>query len=159
MNKEKIKLTEQGYESMRQELQHAEKILYEEIPEKLKASKLNGGDLRENKEYMYLQSQQEYYEGEVRRLASILEVAEILPAEEISTEEIGIGSSFILQDLTVMESGTFTLVSPAEVDLDLGKISIASPVGKLLLGKREGDEVVADLPAGKKKFRIVALNP
>jgi len=159
LNKETIKLTEQGYESMRQELKHAEKILYEEIPEKLKASKLNGGDLRENKEYMYLQSQQQYYEGEVRRLTSILEVAEILPADEISTEEIGIGSSFILQDLTVMESGSFTLVSPAEVDLDLGKIWIASPVGALLLGKREGDEVVANLPGGKKKFRIVALNP
>lgn len=158
MNKETIKLTEQGYELMRQELKHAEKILYEEIPEKLKASKLNGGDLRENKEYMYLQSQQQYYESEVRRLTSILEVAEVLPAEEISKEEIGIGSSFILQDLTVMESGTFTLVSPAEVDLDLGKISIASPVGKLLLGKREGDEVAAQLPAGERRFRVVAIN-
>jgi len=158
MNKETIFLTKQGYKLMRQEMEQAQKILYEEIPEKLKASKMNGGDLRENKEYMYLQSQQQYYEREVRRLTSVLEVAEILPEDQISKDEIGIGSSFILLDLTQKESGTFALVSAAEVDLDNGKISVASPVGKLLLGKREGDEVVAELPWGKGKFRVIAIN-
>jgi len=158
MNKETIFLTKQGHELMRQEMEQAQKTLYEEIPEKLKASKMNGGDLRENKEYMYLQSQQQYYEREVRRLTSVLEVAEILPEDQISKDEIGIGSSFILQDLTQKESGTFALVSAAEVDLDKGKISVASPVGKLLLGKREGDEVTAQLPWGKSKFRVIAIN-
>ncbi len=158
MNKETVFLTQQGHDLMSQELEKAQKILYEEIPEKLKASKMNGGDLRENKEYMYLQSQQQYYEREVRRLTSVLEVAEILPEDQISKDEIGIGSSFILQDLTLKESGTFALVSAAEVDLEKGKISIASPVGKLLLGKREGDEVAADLPWGQSKFRVIAIN-
>jgi len=158
MNKETIFLTKQGHELMRQEMEQVQKTLYEEIPEKLKASKMNGGDLRENKEYMYLQSQQQYYEREVRRLASVLEVAEILPEDQISKDEIGIGSSFILQDLTLKESGTFTLVSAAEVDLENGKISIASPAGKELLGRREGDEVVVELPWAKSKFRVIAIN-
>jgi transcription elongation factor GreA len=158
MNKETIYLTKEGYELMRQEMDHAQKILYEEIPEKLKASKMNGGDLRENKEYMYLQSQQQYYEREVRRLTSVMEVAEVLPEDQISKDEIGIGSSFILQDLTMQESGTFTLVSAVEVDLENGKISVASPVGRLLLGKREGDEVTAELPWGTSKFKVIALN-
>ena len=158
MNKETIFLTKQGHELMRQEMEQAQKILYEEIPEKLKASKMNGGDLRENKEYMYLQSQQQYYEREVRRLTSVLEVAEILPEDQISKDEIGIGASFILQDLKQKESGTFILVSAAEVDLDKGKISVASPVGKLLIGKREGAEVTAELPWGKGKFRVIAIN-
>lgn len=158
MNKEKFFLTKEGYALMQQELEHAKKILYEEIPEKLKASKLNGGDLRENKEYIYLQSEQQYYEREVRRLTSILERAEIIPDEEISAEEIGIGSSFILQDLDIMESGTFSLVSPVEVDLEKGKISIVSPVGKALLGKAEGDEVKVDLPSGTTRFRVIAIN-
>jgi len=158
MNKETIFLTKQGHELMRQEMVQAQKILYEEIPEKLKASKMNGGDLRENKEYMYLQSQQQYYEREVRRLTSVLEVAEILPEDQISKDEIGIGSSFILQDLKKKESGTFTVVSAAEVDLEMGKISIASPAGKQLLGKKEGDEVTVELPWGKSKFRVIAIN-
>ena len=158
MNKEAIFLTKQGYELMSQEMEQARKILYEEIPDKLKASKTNGGDLRENKEYMYLQSQQQYYEREVRRLASVLEVAEILPEDQISKDEIGIGSSFILQNLTMKESGNFTMVSAVEVDLENGKISAASPAGKVLLGKREGDEVTVKLAWGKSKFRVIAIN-
>ncbi len=158
MNKETIFLTKQGHELMLEEKEQAQKILYEEIPEKLKASKMNGGDLRENKEYMYLQSQQQYYEREVRRLTSVLEVAEILPEDQISKDEIGIGSSFILQNLTMKESGTFTLVSAVEVDLENGKISVASPAGKELLGKREGDQATIELPWGKSKFRVIAIN-
>lgn len=158
MNQEVVYLTQEGHALMQQELEKAEKILYEEIPEKLKASKLNGGDLRENKEYMYLQSQQEYYEREVRRLQSIMERAEILPEEAIAKDVIGIGTRFILQDLTLKESGSFTLVSPAEVDLDNGKISVASPVGRLLLGKKEGDQVSAKLPWGTSRFRVIAIN-
>jgi len=105
-----------------------------------------------------LMRQQQYYEREVRRLTSVLEVAEILPEDQIAKDEIGIGSSFILQDLTLQESGTFTLVSAVEVDLENGKISVASPVGRLLLGKREGDQVTAELPWGTSKFRVIALN-
>jgi transcription elongation factor GreA len=158
MNKEKVFLTKEGYTLMQQELDQAKKILYEEIPEKLKASKINGGDLRENKEYMYLQGEQQYYEREVRRLTSILESAEVIPDEEISDEEIGIGSRFILQDLEIMESGTFSLVSSVEVDLEKGKVSLTSPVGKALIGKREGDEVKVDLPWGTTRFRVIAIN-
>jgi transcription elongation factor GreA len=158
MNQEVVYLTKEGNALMQQELEKVEKILYEEIPEKLKASKLNGGDLRENKEYMYLQSQQEYYEREVRRLQSILEKAEILSDEATATDSIGLGTRFILQDLTLKESGSFTLVSPAEVDLDNGKISVASPVGRLLVGKKEGDQVTAKLPWGTSRFRVIAIN-
>ena len=156
--KEAIYLTKNGYELMQEELNRAKKILYEEIPEKLKASKISGGDLRENKEYIYLQSEQQYYEREVRRLTSILEAAQVIPEEEIAADEIGIGSSFILQDLEIMESGTFTLVSPAEVDLENGKISIASPAGQALIGKHEGDEVKITLPWGTTHFRVIAIN-
>jgi transcription elongation factor GreA len=158
VTKEAIYLTKEGYDLMKQELDNVEKVLYEEIPEKLKASKLNGGDLRENKEYMYLQSQQQYYEREVRRLRSVLESAEIIPEEDISKDQIGIGSRFILQDLTIKESGEFTLVSSPEVDLEKGKISVSSPVGQILLGKKEGDEVSAELPWGTSKFRVIAIN-
>jgi len=158
MKKETIYLTKDGYELMSQELDQAKRTLYEEIPEKLKASKINGGDLRENKEYMYLQSEQQYYEREVRRLTAILEASEVISDEQISRDAINIGSSFILQDLEIMESGNFSLVSSAEVDLEKGKISVESPVGRALVGKKEGDEVVVELPKGSSRFRVIAIN-
>ena len=158
MEKEATLLTSEGYALIQQELEKAKKILYEEIPEKLKASKMNGGDLRENKEYMYLQSEQQYYEREVRRLTAVTDSAQILPDDEIPNDEIGLGTSFILQDLEIMESGSFSLVSSAEVDLEKGKISVDSPVGKALLGKHKGDKIVVDLPSGKAHFRVITIN-
>jgi transcription elongation factor GreA len=158
MNEETVFLTKQGYRLMHEELEQDKKRLYEEIPDKLKAAKLNGGNLRENKEYMYLQSQQQYYEREVHRLTSVLERAEIIADEDISPEKISVGSSFILQDLGKMESGTFTLVSTAEVDLERGKISVDSPVGKALVGHREGEEISVELSSGLRRFRIIAIN-
>jgi len=158
MEKEVIFLTKEGYALMQQELEQAKKTLYEEIPDKLKASKSNGGDLRENKEYMFLQGEQQYYKREVRRLSEIMEAAEIIPDEEISAEEIGIGTSFILHDLGIRESGTFTLVSPVEIDLEKGKISLSSPVGKALLGKKKGDEIKVKLPWGTAHFKVIAIN-
>jgi transcription elongation factor GreA len=158
MEKEIVFLTKEGHALMQEELDKAKKILYEEIPEKLKASKLNGGDLRENKEYMFLQSEQQYYEREVHRLTSVLDSAEIIPEDQISYDEIGIGTRFILQDMEIMESGTFSLVSSAEVDLEKGKISMDSPVGQALIGKHEGEQVKVELPWGDVHFRVIAIN-
>jgi len=158
MEKEVIFLTKDGHALMQEELNKAKKILYEEIPEKLKASKMNGGDLRENKEYIYLQSEQQYYEREVHRLTTILDSAEIIPEDQISKDEIGVGTNFILQDMEDMESGTFSLVSSAEVDLENGKISVDSPVGEALIGKREGQKVKVNAPGGTFHFRVIAIN-
>ncbi len=158
MEKEVIFLTKDGHALMQEELNKAKKILYEEIPEKLKASKMNGGDLRENKEYIYLQSEQQYYEREVHRLTTILDSAEIIPEDQISKDEIGVGTNFILQDMEDMESGTFSLVSSAEVDLENGKISVDSPVGEALIGKREGQKIKVTAPGGTFHFRVIAIN-
>ena len=119
---------------------------------------MNGGDLRENKEYIYLQSEQQYYEREVHRLTTILDSAEIIPEEEISKDEIGVGTRFILQDMEDTESGTFSLVSSAEVDLENGKISVDSPAGQALIGKREGDKIKVNAPGGTFHFRVIAIN-
>ena len=158
MEKEVIFLTKGGHALMQEELDKAKKILYEEIPEKLKASKMNGGDLRENKEYIYLQSEQQYYEREVHRLTTVLDSSEIISEEDISKDEIGVGTQFILQDQEDTESGTFRLVSSAEVDLENGKISVDSPVGKSLIGKREGQKIKVNAPGGSFHFRVIAIN-
>jgi len=158
MEKEVIFLTKGGHALMQEELDKTKKILYEEIPEKLKASKMNGGDLRENKEYMYLQSEQQYYEREVHRLRTVLDSAEIISEEDISKDEIGVGTQFILQDQEDTESGTFRLVSSAEVDLENGKISVDSPVGAALIGKREGQKIKVNAPGGVFHFRVIAIN-
>ncbi len=156
-NSDQILFTKEGYELMQQEMDSVKKILYEEIPEKLKIAKLHGGEQRENKEYIYLQSEQDYYARELKRLTSVLDQAKIISDDEISQEKISIGSRIVLQDLSIKESGNFTLVSSAEVDLERGKISVDSPVGRALLGKKEGDTILANVPSGKVRVKILSI--
>ncbi|HBR09637.1 TPA: hypothetical protein DD712_00015 [Candidatus Acetothermia bacterium] len=157
-NSDRILFTREGYELMNQEMEEVKKTLYEKIPEKLKTAKLHGGEQRENKEYIYLQSEQDYYVRELKRLTSLLDRAEIISDDEISQEKIGIGARIVLQDLSIKESGDFTLVSSAEVDLERGKISVDSPVGGALLGKKEGDTIAIDAPSGKVRFKVLSIH-
>lgn len=156
-NNEQIVLTQEGYELKKKKLEEYRHILHEELPKKLKMAKEHGAELRENKEYLDLKSQQDFYEAEVRRLEELLEKAKIIDEREISTKAVGIGTRVILKDTRRGETATFELVGPAEVDLEQGKISSGSPLGKALMGHRKGEEVVVETPAGVIKYKILGI--
>jgi transcription elongation factor GreA len=86
---EEIVLTPEGYELKKKKLEEYRRILYEELPKKLKLAKEHGAELRENKEYLDIKREQDYYEAEVRRLEELLEKAVILDESQISTKAVG----------------------------------------------------------------------
>ncbi|HEC63308.1 MAG TPA: transcription elongation factor GreA, partial [Candidatus Acetothermia bacterium] len=139
------------------ELERLERRLYQEIPDRLKEAKVHGGDLRENKEYLYLKEEQEFIEREVRRLRELLDNARIISQEEISSDQVGIGTRVILEDVDSGEFDTYTLVSPVEVDLLQNRIGIDSPVGEALMGHSKGETILVEAPAGKIRYRILGL--
>jgi len=150
-------LTEEGYERKKAELERLEHVLYHEIPEKLRQAKEHGGDLRENKEYVYLKEEQEFADQEVRTLRELLENARIIAEEDIRSDEVGIGTNVMLEDVATKEMATYKLVSPAEVDLMRNQIGIDSPVGTALMGLGKGKTIVVQAPAGKLKYRILGI--
>ncbi|HEC62959.1 MAG TPA: transcription elongation factor GreA [Candidatus Acetothermia bacterium] len=152
-----ILLTKEGYERKKAELERLERRLYQEIPDRLKEAKVHGGDLRENKEYLYLKEEQEFIEREVRRLRELLDNARIISQEEISSDQVGIGTRVILEDVDSGEFDTYTLVSPVEVDLLQNRIGIDSPVGEALMGHSKGETILVEAPAGKIRYRILGL--
>jgi len=154
---QEILLTKEGYERKKAELEKLEKRLYVEIPERLKEAKSHGGDLRENKEYIYLKEEQEFIEREVRRLRELLENARIISEDEIRSDQVGIGTRVILEDAETGEFETYTLVSPAEVDLLRNRIGIDSPVGEALMGHSKGETITVQAPAGRLKYRILGI--
>lgn len=156
-NNEEILLTPEGYELKKKKLEEYKKILYEEIPKRLKQATLHGGELRENKEYLDVKRDQEFYDTEVRRLQELLEKAEIIDEKSISAKFIGIGSHVLLKDIKRGETETFQLVSPVETDLEHGKISIESPLGKALIGRKRGEEITVETPSGVTKYRILGI--
>jgi len=145
---QEILLTKEGYERNKAELERLEHRLYKEIPERLKEAKAHGGDLRENKEYIYLKEEQEFIEREVRRLRELLENARIISEDEIRADQVGIGTRVTLEDTETRTFETYTLVSPAEVDLLRNRIGIDSPVGEALMGHSRGETIVVQTPAG-----------
>lgn len=154
---QEILLTKEGYEKKRKQLEELEHKLYHEIPQRLKEAKERGGDLLENREYVYLKNEQEIIEREVRRLRELLENARIISEDEIKGDTVGIGTRVILEDTETGEFDTYTLVSPAEVDLLAKRIGIDSPVGAALMGHTRGDIIVVQTPSGKRRFRILGV--
>jgi transcription elongation factor GreA len=153
-----ILLTQAGYELKQKRLEEYRQILYERIPNRLKRAAEHGRELRENKEYLDIMREQEFYEAEVRRLEELLDNAQIIDEQEISTEFVGLGSRVILEDRGLRRVDTIELVSKAEADLERRKISVESPVGQALLNRHVGEEVEAELPTGKSAcYRILGI--
>lgn len=154
---EEIVLTPEGYELKKKKLEEYRRILYEELPKKLKLAKEHGAELRENKEYLDIRREQDYYETEVRRLEELLEKATILNENQISTKAVGIGSHVILKDLKTNKVETYELVNPAEADPEQNKISTESPVGHALVGQRKGSEIQVETPRGVMRYKILGI--
>ncbi|MCI2429144.1 GreA/GreB family elongation factor [Candidatus Acetothermia bacterium] len=154
---EEIVLTQEGYEQKKKKLEEYRKILYEELPKKLKLAKEHGAELRENKEYLDLRTEQDYYEAEVRRLEELLEKAVILDESQVNTKVVGLGLCVTLKDIKTNKTERFDMVSPAEADAEQNKISTESPVGRALMGQRKGAEVQVETPAGVLRYKIVNI--
>lgn len=154
---EEIVLTKEGYGLKKKELEEYRRILHEEIPKSLKVAKEHGGELRENKEFLDIQTEKEFYESEVRRLEELLDRAKVIDETSISTKTVGIGTRVTLKDMSRRGQVTYELVSQAEVDLEANKISISSPLGRVLVGRKRGEVIELETPAGKIRYSIVGI--
>lgn len=152
----KFYLTEEGHKAKKEKLKDLRHELYEEIPEKLKEAKAHEGDLRENKEFIYLREKQDRIQSEISRLEHLLDAATIIDQEDIQSDMVGIGANVILETPDG-GSATYTLVSPAEADLEKNKISVESPVGEALMGHQQGEEISVQTPSGKRSYRILGI--
>lgn len=154
---EEIVLTREGHELLKKKLEEYRRILYEELPKKLKLAKEHGAELRENKEYLDIKREQDYYELEVRRLEELLEKATILDESQIDTTTVSIGTRVTLKDMSTNKTEVYELVSPAEADPEQNKISTESPVGRALLGQRKGAQIHVETPRGLVRYKIVGI--
>lgn len=138
---------------LKDELQKVEKELRVDVPKELQKAAAHG-DLRENAEYEAAKHRQSFLQARAAHLSSRINTLTSLKLDDIPKNAIGFGSRIHLEDLTTGEESIFELVTPEEVDPRNGKISVSSPIGRALLNKCAGDEVVINLPAGKKEYEV-----
>ena len=116
------------------------------------------GDLSENAEYDAAKDAQGLLELKISKLANILSRAQIIDASNFPKDETHILSTVKVKNLNNSKEFEYTLVSPEEADLQAGKIALTSPVGSVLIGKKVGDVVQANVPAGIIKFKILSID-
>jgi len=151
-------LTKEGFERKKAELEKVEHRLYHEIPQRLKEAKEHGGgDVRENREYLYLKQEQEMIEAEAYALRELLETARIMTEDDFRADQIGIGSRAILEDVETGNVGTYTLVPPAEVDLLQNRIGIDSPVGLALQSHGKGKTISVQAQTKRVRYKILGI--
>jgi len=115
------------------------------------------GDLRENAEYKAALERQSYVRARIGQLRKRLGELSAINVGSIPKDRVALGSKVKLLNLDTDEEVTYQLVFPEVSDLDHGLISIASPVGKGLMGREEGDEFTVQIPTGVKRFELLEL--
>ena len=115
------------------------------------------GDLKENAEYDAAKEAQGHLELKIAKIAEMLSKAKVVDKSRFSKDEVHILSTVEVKNLNNNKIFKYTLVSAEEADLQKGKISITSPVGKALMGTKKGAIVDAKVPAGIIKFEILNI--
>ena len=112
------------------------------------------GDLKENAEYDAAKEAQGHLESKIAQMEGILANTRVLDESSIDTSKVSILTRVTLTNLNTQKQVTYQLVSENEADLKMGKISVTSPIGKGLLGKKPGEVAEVQAPAGVLKFKV-----
>lgn len=145
--------TEEGLNKLKQELSELKTKGRAEIARQI-AEARDKGDLSENAEYDAAKDAQGLLELKISKLEEIVSNARILDESSVDASKVSILSKVKIKNLSNGASLIYTLVSEEEADLKSGKISVRSPIGQGLLGKKVGDKAEISVPAGKISFQI-----
>jgi transcription elongation factor GreA len=114
-------------------------------------------DFRENAPLEAAREEHGQLEGRIRELKKILGAAVIIDGTQEVTRKVSIGDSVWLRDETSGEELCYVIVSPREVDPSQGRVSSASPIGKAVLGRTQGEIIEVNAPAGKLRYQIAQV--
>ncbi len=151
-----VYLSAEGLEKLKKELHELKYVKRPSVTEKV-ATARDHGDLKENAEYHAAREELSMVETKVQILQDRLARARVIEEGDISIEEIGILNVVKMKDIKTKKELTYTLVADEEASFKDKKISIASPVGKGLLGKRVGDVAEIKVPVGLLKYEILSI--
>lgn len=149
-------LTEEGLKKLQEELNYLKTVQRPLISKQI-AEARDKGDLSENAEYDAAKDAQGMLELKISKMEELLSNSRIVDESKIDTSKVSILSKIKIRNLSNKQEVTYTLVAENEADLKAGKISVTSPIGKGLLGKKVGDKTEITVPSGKITFEIITI--
>jgi len=153
---ERVPITREGYEALKKELEHIQKI---ERPRNIKAIEeaRAHGDITENAEFEAAKNRQAFIEGRLNDLGYKLSRADIIDPQKLPKDRAVFASSVLLENADTGENVVYQLVGPDEANIEEGRISVSSPLGKAIIGKKPGDEIVLVAPGGKRFYELIEI--
>ena len=152
MNTKPVYLTAEGLTKLKAELNHLITVERPRVAARIHEAKLDG-DITENAEYEDAKQEQSFLEGRIATLESQLRNAQVIG--RTNGDKVGIGSKVVIKGTDGEE--TFTIVGSAEAAPREGRISNESPVGAALMGRKKGDRVVVQAPAGPQTYTVLRV--
>ena len=149
-------LSKEGYDNLKKEIDHLKMVERPKISKQI-AEARDKGDLSENAEYDAAKEAQGLMELKISKLEESLANSRILDASKLDLSKVGILSKVRLMNKKVNKEVTYTIVAEKEANLREGKISIKSPIGKGLMGKKVGETAEVQVPAGVIPFEILEI--
>ncbi len=154
---EMVPMTRQKYNELRAEVEHLENVEMPQIAEKIAEARAEG-DLKENAEYHAQRENQGMMQAKINQKKEKIANAYIIDPSKLPRGEVSLLATVKVKDLDYDDEEEFTMVGAGDEDYDQGKILSTSPIGAALMGKKVGQTVEIDVPKGKLKFEILAID-
>ena len=157
MSEQEVILTREGLKQLEDELENLRTVKRAEVKERLKEA-IALGDLSENSEYDDAKNEQAFMEGRILELEKMIRNAKVIDEDAHQEGTVTVGSLVRVKDIEFDEINEYRLVGTVEADPMNNRISNESPVGRALLGRKKGEIVDVEVPAGIIKYKILEVS-
>ena len=143
-------------EQLEQELEELKLVRRPEVVERIKIAR-SYGDLSENSEYDAAKDEQAFVEGQIQNIETKNRYSEIIDSDAVAKDEVAIGKTVTVQEVGTTDKDVYHIVGAAGADIFSGRISNESPIAQALIGKKTGDIVTIESPAGSYDVEIISV--
>ncbi|CAG0903507.1 unnamed protein product [Cyprideis torosa] len=155
---QRIPMSKAGIAKLKAELQQLERVERSAVVKAIEVAREHG-DLKENAEYHAAKERLGHIEGRILELKDKINRAEVIDCAKVPCDKAVFGTVVTLLDMENDEELAYQLLGPEEADVKQGSISVLSPLGRSMLGKEVGEEVVVQTPGGTREFEVISISP
>lgn len=149
-------MTAVGYDRLEKELKNLKTVERPAVIEAISEARAHG-DLSENAEYSAAKEKQSFIEGRIQELEAVTSRAEIIDIKTLKSDTVKFGATVTVVDEDTDEELTYQIVSEYEADITRKLISLTAPIGRALIGKKEGQSVEVQSPKGLRNYEILKV--
>jgi len=154
---EKVPITKAGFEKLKKDIETIKNVSIPENVRDIEIARAHG-DISENAEYSAAKERQSFLYGKMQELENQLATSNVINLKGLKTEKVVFGCYVSLEDTDSGDRIKYQLLGPYESDISQNKISVTSPIGKALIGKRIGNEINVQTPGGVRNFELIDIS-